>query len=99
VPKNVAVVEGDVAIMNCTTNNDYRLIWRIINETQANAPSVLYTGWKFAKNYAEFCEMSNSTKGQFTLQVKTRKDIPLHYVCEEAGVDNSGADIVVLGKC
>ncbi len=104
VPKNIAVIEGDVAVMNCTTDTNYKLLWRIMTETEriANETHVssLYTGKRFTNNYRDCCEINNSTKGQFTLKVRTRKDIPLHYVCEEpGGKERSGADLVVLGKC
>ena len=97
VPENIAVVEGDVVIMNCMTDTNFKLVWRIANETHVSS---LYTGNKFTNNYRDCCEINNSTKGQFTLKVRTSKDIPLHYVCEEpGGIEQSGADLVVLGKC
>src|SRR6218665_858851 len=97
VTENIAVVEGDVVIMNCTTDTNDKLLWRIANETHV---SPLYTGKKFTTNYLDCCEINNSTKGQFTLKVRTRKDLPLHYVCEEpGGKERFGADLVILGKC
>ena len=102
VPENIAVIEGDVAVMNCTTDANYKLLWRIMTETHMNGTQralyTLYTGNKFTNTYLGCCEISNATKGQFTVKVRTRKDIPLHYVCEEPGMEKSGADLVILGK-
>src|SRR6218665_1147023 len=100
VPENIAVVEGNIAILNCATDNDNRLIWKRMNVTHLNAAlSTLYTGTRFRMNYASCCEISSSRRGKFSLKVKTRKGISLHYLCEDPGVENSGADLVILGKC